>query len=252
MTEDQFSSILYKVSEEEWEFEAYDISYEIICRFISNLKGFKHDFHFRTKEEMDLEAIKTADSLYPQTIQKLIGAIKLHTEALKFCKKELGRLRRIIRMVVCLSPKLHNTIVAGEDMLSVPHHILINISVFEKFVSWYNKYQQHEATISKLRKLLDTFEPVMEPPDAQTPIPAREGSDAIKEEHPKKTQTKKTKVISRKQANALYEKYKRFFLNKYKERMKETNEKYGATKYAAEETVKEIYKESGSKLSLAI
>lgn len=184
MIEDQFPSILYKVGEEEWEFEAYDISYEIICRFISNLKGFKHDFHFRTDDEMNRAAINATEYLQPQTLKKLIDAIKLHTDARKYCKKQLGRLRRMIRKVVCLSPKLHNTIVVGENMLSVPNIILINISVLENFVSWYNKYQQHGATIENLRKSLETFEPVMETAEAQLPTPSVKIEQVLAEDHP--------------------------------------------------------------------
>jgi hypothetical protein len=188
------------------------------------------------------EANTFAESLQPLTRQKLIDAIALHSDARKYCKKELGRLRRIIRRFVWVSPEKQRTMRREKNVFIFPKIVTVDIKVFDHFVSWYNKFHQHEVTITKLENLLDTFEPVMEPPDAQTPIPTREGSDVTKEEHPNKTRAKKPHSIPRPEVNAIYEKYVDFFIDKFKKKMKETNEKYGATKYAAGETVKEIYK----------
>ncbi len=183
MIEKTYPKILYELNDREWEFEEYDISYEMICKFISRLKGFKHDFHLRTTSELEFDVTQSIESLGPLTMKKLFQVIKLHAAARKHCKKELGRLRRIIRKVICLSPELQGTMVIGQNLLTVPTVILINISVFEKFVSWFNKCRQHEVIIERLGKLIDTFEPVIEPQNTYLPTPIITVKDVVDGEY---------------------------------------------------------------------
>jgi hypothetical protein len=68
------------------------------------------------------------------------------------------------------------------------------------------------------------------------------GSGVTKEEPPIKTQTKTAKPISRTKAKGIYKNYRVFFNAKHLEFRKKNGATYGATKYAAEETVKEIYR----------
>jgi hypothetical protein len=147
-----------------WEQEDFDIDYNVIRKFIEKMKGFEFNLRFWIDEEMKVNAEKYSESLRPWTKEKLWAAMNSHIEAEKDCVSHLDRLKKTLRKIVCLSPELHTKLVISKNLISSTESgILLNIRMFEQFVTWYNQYQQHCVTSLKLNDLISTFEPEIKP-----------------------------------------------------------------------------------------
>ena len=126
-----------------WAYEEFDISNEIILQFILKLPDVNLNLHVLSNSELENETAKQIASLKPYDKDKLLSAIKWHTVAQKKCDLELNILRKHLRKIVCLSGDLLQKMKISKNFIYAGR-VLTSTRLLERFVTWHNKYIQHQ------------------------------------------------------------------------------------------------------------
>lgn len=143
-----------------WEHEEYDINENVIKNLIlliDNPEAAK--YHFISDEEVDTFVESTISKLQPLTRDKLNAELNIYNEENINLKHVFEDLRKIFRNVSCLSPNLQSHEYGPTYIYFESVDITIETRNIDRFVLWYNKYQQNDALRDKINILMETTYP---------------------------------------------------------------------------------------------